>query len=113
MPGGDRTGPLGQGPQTGRGLGFCSGDNTAGFTFPRRRFGLGRGFGRGFRGRGRGNWWNDPNDAYVASYPMERSAIPQPTKEQEKTYLENLIKGLEEDIKQLRNRIQDLSKEDK
>jgi hypothetical protein len=45
MPGGDRTGPLGQGPVTGRGAGFCRG------------FGGGRGpgIGRGFhRGRGPG-----------------------------------------------------------
>jgi len=39
MPGQDRTGPLGQGAMTGRGLGPCGG-------------GMRRGFGRGF-GRGR------------------------------------------------------------
>lgn len=39
MPGGDRTGPTGMGPMTGRGLGYCSG-----FT----------GFGRFARGRERG-----------------------------------------------------------
>jgi len=39
MPFGDRTGPMGQGPMTGRGLGFCGqGGNRA----------YGRGFGRGF-----------------------------------------------------------------
>lgn len=109
MPGGDGTGPLGQGAQTGRRLGFCSGYETAGFLFPRRRIGLGRGFGRGFRGRGRGYWWNDTNDAYFASYPMDRSAIPQPNKEQEKSYLENMVKHLEEDIKNIQTRIKELS----
>ncbi|MFH1432561.1 MAG: DUF5320 domain-containing protein [archaeon] len=38
MPNKDRTGPLGQGVQTGRGLGPCGGG---------MRKGLGRGFGRG------------------------------------------------------------------
>ena len=37
MPGLDRTGPMGQGPLTGRGFGPCG-----------RGLGFGRGFGRGF-----------------------------------------------------------------
>jgi len=49
MPQGDRTGPNGQGPMTGRGMGFCSGSNTPGYM----NSGSGRGMGRGF-GRGRG-----------------------------------------------------------
>jgi len=59
MPWGDRTGPLGLGPRTGRGLGFCSGFSSPGFTkgpgwgFGRGWWGFGRGWGRGF-GRG---WW--------------------------------------------------------
>ncbi len=59
MPGGDRTGPAGYGPMTGRGFGFCAGANRprygAGFRtrsgFARRR-GFSRGIGRGF--------WNNP-----------------------------------------------------
>lgn len=51
MPGFDGTGPLGQGPMTGRGLGNCN-PNAAGYGAGR---GLGRGMGRGFgRGMGRG-----------------------------------------------------------
>jgi hypothetical protein len=52
MPGGDRTGPLGAGPRTGRGMGYCSGYNWAGFT---NQFSSGCsqfGFGRGGGGRG-------------------------------------------------------------
>lgn len=47
MPGGDRTGPMGQGAMTGRGLGPC---NTSGNVFSFRRGGMGRGrfFNRGF-----------------------------------------------------------------
>lgn len=55
MPGGDRTGPMGAGPMTGRGFGFCAGANVPGYGvgfgrgrgFSRRRW-FGRGFGPGF-----------------------------------------------------------------
>jgi len=51
MPQGDRTGPIGQGPRTGRSLGFCSGYDTPGYAK-----GFGGGMGRGFGfGRGRGS----------------------------------------------------------
>jgi len=52
MPFGDGTGPLGKGPKTGRGLGFCAGYDTPGYTK-----GRGRGLGRRGRGRGRGRFW--------------------------------------------------------
>ncbi|SHL05638.1 hypothetical protein SAMN02745216_04536 [Desulfatibacillum alkenivorans DSM 16219] len=52
MPGGDGTGPLGNGPLTGRGAGFCGrGVRSAG-----RGLGMGRGLGYGMgAGRGFGN----------------------------------------------------------
>ncbi len=54
MPYGDHTGPLGQGPKTGRGLGYCSGNDRPGAEVNTGR-GFGRGMGRGFgRGLGRG-----------------------------------------------------------
>ncbi|MCL6580447.1 MAG: DUF5320 domain-containing protein [Firmicutes bacterium] len=68
MPGGDRTGPVGAGPRTGRAAGLCAGYGVPGYANPgvwcggrRPGWGLGRGPGRGFgpgwapgRGRGRG-----------------------------------------------------------
>jgi len=61
MPGGDRKGPLGQGPNTGRGAGYCTGNDRAGFESAPGRGGgrgigggLGRGLGRGRGGPGRG-----------------------------------------------------------
>jgi hypothetical protein len=74
MPGFDRTGPMGGGPMTGWGRGYCGGyrgeygpypdgyygNRGAGFGRKFRRwlgFGRGRGFGRGYAvgfGRGRG-----------------------------------------------------------
>ncbi len=66
MPGGDRSGPFGAGPMTGRGAGYCGGYDGPGWANPvGGRLGLGRGggrgrgggfgWGRGF-GRGRGFW---------------------------------------------------------
>lgn len=55
MAGGDRRGPDGRGPMTGRGLGYCAGNDRSGHqvdALPPGR-GLGRGAGRGY-GRGRG-----------------------------------------------------------
>jgi len=59
MPGGDRTGPMGAGPRSGRTAGYCAGYGMPGFA---NRFGgrglgrgggfnLGGGFGRGWRNR--------------------------------------------------------------
>lgn len=60
MPRGDKTGPMGQGPRSGRGLGFCNGYDVAGYqngSIGRGR-GVGGGMGRGFRRRFR--WNADP-----------------------------------------------------
>ncbi|MBN2558111.1 MAG: DUF5320 domain-containing protein [Clostridia bacterium] len=52
MPGRNGTGPLGQGPMTGRGMGYCTGVRAPYYGMG---FGYGRGFGRGFgMGYGRG-----------------------------------------------------------
>lgn len=52
MPRGDRTGPQGQGPMTGRGMGYCRGAGAAGFTTSSFGTGAGRGLGGGGGGRG-------------------------------------------------------------
>ena len=51
MPGGDRTGPMGMGPRTGRGAGDCGGFGAPGFVsrMVGGFFGRGRGGGRGWR----------------------------------------------------------------
>jgi hypothetical protein len=108
MPGGDRTGPAGLGPMTGRSQGYCAGYPEPGYTNPRygRGFGrgLGRGFSRGYWGRGRGFW----RKGYYPElyYPRE------PTKEEEKTYLEKMVKDLEEEIKTIKERIQAITKKE-
>ena len=47
MPRGDGTGPMGMGPMTGRGAGYCAGFRVPGYANPARGFGYG--FGRGYR----------------------------------------------------------------
>ncbi len=55
MPGGDRTGPRGMGPMTGRGAGYCAGYSVPGYANPWPRAGLGMAWGRGGpMGGGRG-----------------------------------------------------------
>jgi hypothetical protein len=91
---------------TGRAAGYCAGYSEPGYTNPGYGRGLGRGWSKGFErgywGRGRGFWWR-------GSYP--ESYYIQPTKEEEKTYLKKMVKGLEEEIKGIKKRIQEISKE--
>ena len=112
MPGGDGTGPIGRGPMTGRALGYCAGYNVPGYTNLGLRRGLGGGFGRGFRGRGRGFWRRGYADPYYGPQPYI-GLYPQQSKDEEKTYLEEMIKSLEEETKRIRERLQELSKEKK
>ena len=51
MPGGDRTGPMGMGPMTGRAAGYCAGYGAPGYMNPVGGRGLGLGWGGGW-GRG-------------------------------------------------------------
>jgi len=100
---------------------FCAGYNSPGFTkgVPRGRgFGFGRGwgrgFGRGFWGRGRGFWRRGyyPEPHYEPA-PYYRATSPEPSGEGEKSYLEEMVKGLEEELKAIKERLQELSKEKK
>lgn len=74
MPRGDGTGPMGQGPMTGRSAGFCAGYAEPGYMNPGGgrgmawRRGRGGGYGRGWRSR-----------AMVAMPPVQPMAYqPQP-----------------------------------
>ena len=116
MPRGDRTGPWGQGPLTGRAAGYCAGYPVPGFMNPIPGFGRRGGFGRGWRrgrGRGFGRGWGRgfgrgaqqpyPQLMYPPVPPQNRYAYPpvypsvaQPqTPEQEVAALENYKKELE------------------
>ena len=105
MPQGDRTGPAGQGPMTGRGMGFCAGNDRPGFMEPGIGFrGGGRfrafnrgGFGRGFRFRQR--IFQQP---VIAQEPVEL------TKEQEKKLLEAEKKEIEAEKADIEKRLKEL-----
>ncbi len=121
MPRGDKTGPEGLGPRSGRGLGYCSGYDSPGYTkgVPRGGRGFGRGYGRGFGrgfGWGRGRRYSPyPDDIYHPNqypvYPTEPNIGV--NKEEEKHYLENVLQNLENDIKNIKNRLKELGKNNK
>lgn len=109
MPGGDRTGPWGRGPRTGRALGYCSGNEVPGYAHPdgarwpmrTARGGRGPGFGRGMgfrRGLGRGY------------YAMDRAVEVPPPVEDEVGYLDDLRNSLEQELESVRQRLKALSK---
>lgn len=70
MPRGDRSGPQGMGPTTGRGLGYCTGHGAPGYvTAPGPGMGMawGYGGGRGRGGAGQGMAWGR-NRGYGPAY---------------------------------------------
>ncbi|MDG6222249.1 MAG: DUF5320 domain-containing protein [Candidatus Bathyarchaeota archaeon] len=100
MPRGDRTGPEGAGPMTGRGAGYCAGYSLPGYANPAggygRGLGRGRGYGRGWRrGFGRGRFVYPAPVVQPVSVPVNQS-MPQPqSPEQEIAALENYQQNLE------------------
>ncbi len=86
MPRGDRTGPAGQGPMTGRKTGRCAGND--GFHYGNKF--LGRGFSRGF---GFGNYSQKPF-----------------TETSEKNRIETAINALKSQLQNLEKRRDEMSK---
>ncbi len=106
MPGLDGTGPMGAGPMTGRGLGYC---NPAGVSYgwPRLGLGLGRGFrgGLGFRGRFfRAGWYGAPYYAPYYGNPYGYSV----SAKDEATMLRNEANAMKEQLDAINRRIQEL-----
>jgi len=116
MPRGDRRGPEGLGPMTGRGAGFCEGAaapgfmnyGTAGGFGAGRNYGgrfAGAGFGRGIgRGPGRGNG--------RGFMPYYGAATQDVSPESEKGFIENEVTYLKNQLKSLEGRLSDM-KDDK
>lgn len=102
MPRGDRTGPDGMGPRTGRGMGFCSGYDSPGYSkcgFGGGGYG-GRGFGRGL-GFGRGYGWRAraPYDPYPRYNDVDDLQV-----------LKEESRRLDEDLKSINSRIKEIEK---
>ena len=95
MPRGDRSGPSGFGPMTGRRMGYCVGSNQPGFSQPNYGFGRGRRGGAGF-GFGRGYDYQ----------PL----VNLPTISQ-KSVLENEIKVLKDQLAYLEQQLTDTESE--
>ncbi len=124
MPRGDRTGPEGMGPMTGRRAGFCAGYDVPGYAYPGSRRGYGRsrgmygrprdyGWGGGARGwrhlfyaTGRPRW---ARPAY-ADAPVWDVPLP-PTKEQQLQWLQEEAGWLKDQLDAINERIGDLERE--
>ena len=134
MPRGDRTGPAGMGPMTGRAAGYCTGNPYPGFANPypqgfsgRRGFsrmgmGMGRGRGRGYRHgyyqTGMPGW-----DRYEAGYPAWGGYVPpeaydpymdaEIAPDQEKDMLLGQAEMLKQHIVEVEARLKELEKNSK
>jgi len=123
MPGGDRTGPLGMGPMTGRAAGYCAGYGVPGYMNPwpgRGFWGWGRGFwgrGRGFWGWGRGFGRGWRNWYYATGLTgWQRAALgwgapwygAPPTPEDEREALRAEAQALERELGEIRRRLDEL-----
>lgn len=108
MPAGDRTGPWGMGPRTGRGFGYCSGYAAPGYMNPGPGMGFGRGYGRGMgMGMGRGRRFRFPAMAGFWGYPQATGYVP-PIKEEDALVQEAAF--LEAEIGRIRERLGELEK---
>ncbi len=115
MPRGDGTGPMGMGPMTGRGAGYCAGYSAPGYANAAGGgygCGIGRGRGRGFRrmyfsggvpGAGR-----FPGYGYGYGY-----ADPYLSADSEKDMLNRQAKFLEDQMAEIRKRLDDIENEAK
>ena len=136
MPARDRTGPVGQGPMTGRGMGYCGGSDAPGWANwgPGRRFygrrapGLRGGWGDGYGpGRGRaGRGWRHrhyatglPRWARGQEYPLQDvppawaygAPVEPPSREQEIEMLKDEAAWLKEQLDAINGRMDELGEE--
>jgi len=104
MPRGDGTGPMGMGPMTGRGAGFCNGFSTPGYANQSGGGFFGRMFGRGFRrmfyATGVPGWARYGNYTYPTANPAD-----------EKAALKNQADFLENQLSEIKKRLSGLDKD--
>ena len=118
MPGGDRTGPLGMGPMTGRSAGYCAGYNVPGYMNPYGGRGMGLRRGRFYgRGGGFGRGWGVGVNGVPAA-PVTAPVmpfVPQPgygavpyDESVELESLRNHAQTLESSLSEIQKRIEEL-----
>ena len=107
MPRGDRTGPDGMGPMTGRGMGYCAGYAAPGYMSG--GYGMGRGRGGVGRGRGYRRMQTMPVQPMweYAGYPAGQ---PYPAVD-EKEALKHQADYLEKQLSAVRDRLDSLDKD--
>lgn len=106
MPRGDRTGPRGFGPGTGRRMGYCYGYDSPGYLRGSGGGMGGPGFGRGMgRGFGGGYGFGPPVD-YGYGAPQTYNYSP----DQEKEYLKSQVSEMEKTIENLKKRMSEIDK---
>ena len=118
MPRGDRTGPAGWGPMTGRGMGYCAGYDAPGYAGPAS--GFGRGMGRGWWGGGGRGWrhryyatglprWARYDHPPAWAYGPYRPAM---TEEQEVELLKDQADALRREMEVITKRLEELENEE-
>ena len=117
MPYGDRTGPVGAGPMTGRRMGYCASADRPGSMRSGWGFGFRMGRSVGFGGHGRGwrnqywatglpGWARGNQSLSVESHPPHYATeIP---REEELRSLKSQSKSLENNLSELKKRIVEL-----
>ena len=128
MPGGDRTGPMGMGPMTGRAAGYCAGYDAPGYGNPVPGRGFGLGWGRGWGGGGRGwrrgfyatglpGWLRfgygpaGGQPMYGTPYTPYPPYAPEVTKEQEMEALKGQAEFFKQALDDISKRLEELGKE--
>ena len=108
MPRGDGTGPMGNGPMTGRGAGFCAGVGMSGATSAIGRFG---GFGcrRGGGGGMRGAGMRAQNRFMAQPFMAQPYGEVGVTTANEKEWLSRQMNALETQLQQVKQRLEQLS----
>ena len=104
MPRGDRTGPRGIVPMTGRRLGFCVGNDRLGFDTEPRNFGFG--YGHGF---GRGNGWKGQM-GFGQRHAYGRFSDEDVQGVSKKTLLENDARILKEQLASVEKQLSEINK---
>lgn len=103
MPMGNGMGPNGMGPRTGRGAGYCNGNNAPG-AYNRGGRGAGMGRGAGFRGgfgggAGYGNRGFGRNAGYAGNDFAANQALSEDLLREEAEFLEARLNAVREQLK--------------